>query len=531
MILTVESYDETVKDDFVVPTSYVRFQSLPGDEAIASSSLQQAAAAAAAAASGSSASLIPSSSIANPSRVDLDLELAEMKWLRSHPKYGENGDPRYQLTLGRFAQMLDVLEKATAVINPNVLTLAEAEDVLARQLQMVKTPLNRATVDVYNYWAQKRLALKRPLLRKYWPQTPLNDTNPHLVFRPREKERYKLRKHRKNDMDGYRKMQQLRHDFDRVRHLLDLVKRRETAKRLTIDYLDEIRTQALYELTDRSGTVRKPNMPVDDERHKKRKKKKKKHRSDSEDTAGGSAGNTNGTGASTDSGAQPTGAGTGAGAGAAPSTSTVVAPTSFMEYDTSSNFTMDVDGAPHHGGDVDDDWRVPFYPSYPVPASHLMANLFGQAPKYRCRGRIGRGGRLILDRRPVAVGRYYGPTEVNATTLHYPLPTALDGTGVVTGTASIPATPAPSEAINSGHHTAVLVQEAAFRPTATKLETVTTKRLDEIYNMSDSEDESLELRSASVLETTPGRKSSGTKAAQLALNAMPARRIKFGLDL
>lgn len=530
MILTVESYDEAIKDDFVVPTSYVRFQSLPGDEVIASSSLQQAAAAAAAAASGSSTSLIPSSS-ASLSRVDLDLELAEMKWLRSHPKYGENGDPRYQLTLGRFAQMLDVLEKATAVINPNVLTLAEAEDVLARQLQMVKTPLNRATVDVYNYWAQKRQALKRPLLRKYWPQTPLNDTNPHLVFRPREKERYKLRKHRKNDMDGYRKMQQLRHDFDRVRHLLDLVKRRETAKRLSVDYLDEIRTQALYELTDRSGNVRKPNIPMDDERHKKRKKKKKKHRSDSEDAVGGFIGTANDAGALADSGAQQAGASTGAGAGAAPSTNTIVTPMSFMEYDTSSNFTMDLDGAPHRGGDVDDDWRVPFYPSYPVPASHFMANIFGQPPKYRCRGRIGRGGRLILDRRPVSVGRYYGPTEVSATTLHYPLATALDGTGAVSGTASVPATPAPSEAINSGHHTAVLVQEAAFRPTTTKLETVTTKRLDEIYNMSDSEDELLELRSASVLETTPGRKSSGTKAAQQALNALPARRIKFGLDL
>ncbi|CAN0454578.1 unnamed protein product, partial [Hapterophycus canaliculatus] len=29
------------------------------------------------------------------------------------------------------------------------------------------------------------------------------------VFRPREKERYKLRKHRKNDLDSFRKLQQV----------------------------------------------------------------------------------------------------------------------------------------------------------------------------------------------------------------------------------------------------------------------------------------------------------------------------------
>lgn len=37
------------------------------------------------------------------------------------------------------------------------------------------------------------------------------------VFRPREKERYKLRKHRKNDLDSFRKLQQVKKDFEKVR--------------------------------------------------------------------------------------------------------------------------------------------------------------------------------------------------------------------------------------------------------------------------------------------------------------------------
>lgn len=38
--------------------------------------------------------------------------------------------------------------------------------------------------------------------------------------------RYKLRKHRKNDMDSFRKMQTLKRDFDKVLHLMEMVKRR-----------------------------------------------------------------------------------------------------------------------------------------------------------------------------------------------------------------------------------------------------------------------------------------------------------------
>ncbi|KAH8057222.1 hypothetical protein JL722_6870 [Aureococcus anophagefferens] len=45
----------------------------------------------------------------------------------------------------------------------------------------------------------RRSKLGKPLLRRFWPKTAPTDTNPHCVFRPREKERYKLRKHRKND--------------------------------------------------------------------------------------------------------------------------------------------------------------------------------------------------------------------------------------------------------------------------------------------------------------------------------------------
>jgi enhancer of polycomb-like protein len=501
--LDVPSYEDEVAPNFTVPTSYVRFQNVPSPN--------------------------------DDAKIELDMELAEIKWLKYHPKYGENGDPRYQISLETLAKMLDVLEKASAIINPNIITLPEAEEVFAKQLGMVKTPLNRVTVDVYNYWSTKRQQLKRPLLRKYWPQTPLNDTNPHLVFRPREKERYKLRKHRKNDMDGYRKLQQLRGDFERVRHLLDLVKRREQLKRLEIKYMDEMRTQAVFELTDRSGTVRKPVIPVEDDADRLKKKKKKKkglRRGDEDSASNGTDPDPIGQGEKAKNilvGAAAQGI-TFSGTASGGVTTTSASPSgidnfrmpTFMDYDTSENYSM--------RDEKDVGLSEPYYPSYPMPSSHLLATVFSQPPKYRCRGRIGRGGRLVIDRIPVPGSRYFSPTETAATSREFSK--KVQDSSAATGalqSVGAGATPSLGEAINSGHHAAILVHETAFRPLANKMDSVTDTRLQEIYAMSDSEDELMEPLTSSVYESASSRKSS-SNGAKMA-GAQPARAIKYALTI
>ena len=106
------------------------------------------------------------------------------------------------------------------------------------------------------YWVQKRSKLKRPLLRRFWPVTSTDDTNPHLVFRPREKEKYKLRKKRQNDMDAFRKMKALRSDFDNLRAILELVKKREELSRLHLQMQVELFQQRLHDVIDTSGRPR-----------------------------------------------------------------------------------------------------------------------------------------------------------------------------------------------------------------------------------------------------------------------------------
>lgn len=67
------------------------------------------------------------------------------------------------------------------------------------------------------------------------------------VFRPREKERYKLRKHRKNDLDSFRKLQQVKKDFEKVSSAPLRVKKknRRRHRRFLLSLLLVLRSSAL----------------------------------------------------------------------------------------------------------------------------------------------------------------------------------------------------------------------------------------------------------------------------------------------
>nr|CCA26404.1 conserved hypothetical protein [Albugo laibachii Nc14] len=450
LVLLVKSYEEDVKDDYVIPTSYIRVQNLP---------------------------LIHE----EVSRVELDLEIEDMKWIRKHPKYGVNGDPRYQLSLKQFGQMLDVLEKASAMINPNVITQMEAEEVFAKQLGIVRTPLSKVGLDVYNYWLQKRQMLKRPILRKYWPQTPLNDTNPHLVFRPREKERYKLRKHRKNDMEGYRKLIQLRNDFQKIWKLMDLVHRREKYIRTSINFLCEIRSQSIFEMITQSGQVRKPVVIVDEDRYKRRKGRKRLRREGGDDTDEGAD--------SIDQNEHNFSASSSrstkdmlryhTGSGLAEDSLHI---RSFLDYDTSNNFTMRDDHTRN--------FRQPYVVSYPLPTSLTLASILNHPQQYRLRGRLGRGSRFIIDRIPLESDEVYYRSEVMAATMTKSSESTVDFTSIHQEST----TPIAVEAsASSNQYPAVMINESSFRPPAVNRTMADLRsQLEEIYCMSDSEDEMIE---------------------------------------
>lgn len=160
---------------------------------------------------------------------------------------------------------------------------------VAEELSWPDSVLNKLLPLVYAYWLSKRSRLNKPLCRKYWPQVTSSDTNPRQVFRyrntvvllytlllrstiaivlykcifsmfiltliysprrTRDKERYRLRKQQKrNDIDAFRKMQQLRREFATARDLLQLVLEREL--------LREVQYLCLYLVCVLAGMVAK----------------------------------------------------------------------------------------------------------------------------------------------------------------------------------------------------------------------------------------------------------------------------------
>eukprot|EP00523_Entomoneis_sp_CCMP467_P014996 CAMPEP_0168771314 /NCGR_PEP_ID=MMETSP0725-20121227/3375_1 /TAXON_ID=265536 /ORGANISM="Amphiprora sp., Strain CCMP467" /LENGTH=653 /DNA_ID=CAMNT_0008820793 /DNA_START=22 /DNA_END=1984 /DNA_ORIENTATION=- len=173
-----------------------------------------------------------------------------------------------RLTFDLLELMMDILEKETGF--ESIITTHTAYEVFAQKIPQLfsifpakqakhsnsttTTTAKQIISDVYNYWMHKRSKLKRPLFRRFWPVTSTDDTNPHLVFRPREKEKYKLRKKRQNDMDSYHKLQRLRRDFDTVRAVLALIRRREQVARVQLQLHMERHRQDLFELLDTSGS-------------------------------------------------------------------------------------------------------------------------------------------------------------------------------------------------------------------------------------------------------------------------------------
>jgi len=243
----VETYETDIPDNYVCPVAYVRHRK-PSHQELRDS-------------------------------LEYVIDVEDEVWLLNNTKFGmasmnqpsedpdrTNGDkPTVKLSLDFFEVMLDVMEKATGF--DTIIRNDQAEDLIVKKLPQLyhmypmkgkagTVTLKHVISDVYTYWVQKRSKLKRPLLRRFWPVTSSDDTNPHLVFRPREKEKYKLRKKRQNDIDAFRKMEQLRQDFEQVRMLCELVKQREELNRAMVLLQREWFRQKIYEAVDTSGRPR-----------------------------------------------------------------------------------------------------------------------------------------------------------------------------------------------------------------------------------------------------------------------------------
>ncbi|XP_026232196.1 enhancer of polycomb homolog 2 isoform X2 [Anabas testudineus] len=153
----------------------------------------------------------------------------------------------------QFETMVDRLEKAST---HQLVSLSEAKLLLNEDDYLLKS--------VYDYWVRKRKNCRGPSLIPQIKQEKRDgstNNDAYVAFR-RRTEKMQTRKNRKNDEASYEKMLRLRREFSRTVTILEMIKRREKSKRELLHLTLEV-VEKRYQMGDFSGDVlREVSLPL-----------------------------------------------------------------------------------------------------------------------------------------------------------------------------------------------------------------------------------------------------------------------------
>ncbi|XP_035173183.1 enhancer of polycomb homolog 1 isoform X4 [Oxyura jamaicensis] len=145
----------------------------------------------------------------------------------------------------QFEEMIDRLEKGSG---QQPVSLQEAKLLLKEDDELIR--------EVYEYWIKKRKNCRGPSLIpavKQEKRDGSSTNDPYVAFR-RRTEKMQTRKNRKNDEASYEKMLKLRRDLSRAVTILEMIKRREKSKRELLHLTLEI-IEKRYNLGDYNGEI------------------------------------------------------------------------------------------------------------------------------------------------------------------------------------------------------------------------------------------------------------------------------------
>ena len=162
---------------------------------------------------------------------DYDMDEDDIKFFTEELKERK----KFEVSMITFEDMIDRLEKNSG---QTVVTLKEAKMLLKEDDDLI--------LAVFDYWLNKRLETQQCLIPTVKTEVRDGQTgsniNPYIAFR-RRTEKMQTRKNRKNDEESYIKMLKLRRDLNRAVLLLEMVKKREKLKKenlnLTTDIFDK----------------------------------------------------------------------------------------------------------------------------------------------------------------------------------------------------------------------------------------------------------------------------------------------------
>uniref|UniRef100_A0A8C8DZV2 Enhancer of polycomb homolog n=1 Tax=Oryzias sinensis TaxID=183150 RepID=A0A8C8DZV2_9TELE len=158
---------------------------------------------------------------------DYDLDLEDDTFVNKLKK-------KMEITPLQFEEMIDRLEKGSG---QQPVSLQEAKLLLKEDDELIK--------EVFDYWSRKRKTCKGGSLIptvKQEKRDGSSTSDPYVAFR-RRTEKMQTRKNRKNDEASYEKMLKLRRDLSRAVTILEMIKRREKSKRellhLTLEIVEK----------------------------------------------------------------------------------------------------------------------------------------------------------------------------------------------------------------------------------------------------------------------------------------------------
>ncbi|KAK3132415.1 hypothetical protein QOZ80_6AG0521120 [Eleusine coracana subsp. coracana] len=169
--------------------------------------------------------------------VEYDLDNEDEDWLEDFNNERKNLNPEKLEVLLFKLEILDhkARERAGAItptfIGPVPVLLQPDTAMEALQYLSVRYAVFQA---VYNYWKAKRERWQKPILRRLQPPPPVNDTNPYNVFRPREKaHRLHTRRmqRRENNIQSFEKLRLVRRNLEQAKTLMEALIKREETKR------------------------------------------------------------------------------------------------------------------------------------------------------------------------------------------------------------------------------------------------------------------------------------------------------------
>uniref|UniRef100_A0A4W3HZR8 Enhancer of polycomb homolog n=1 Tax=Callorhinchus milii TaxID=7868 RepID=A0A4W3HZR8_CALMI len=145
----------------------------------------------------------------------------------------------------QFEEMIDRLEKASG---NQLVSIQEAKLLLKEDDYLIKA--------VFDYWVRKRKNCRGPSLIPLVKQEKRDgstNNDPYVAFR-RRTEKMQTRKNRKNDEASYEKMLKLRREFSRAVTILEMIKRREKTKRELLHLTLEV-VEKRYHTGDFGGEI------------------------------------------------------------------------------------------------------------------------------------------------------------------------------------------------------------------------------------------------------------------------------------